>query len=436
LSLVASFLSLVQPLSCVFTAPSFQSFLQLLPGFLFAPRKTVTSLIRSSGCLHLKHFSSYHRLFSSARWSLDRLGLTLFRLLLPWCEALIELTLDDTLARKRGKKVWGAGMHHDPLLSSKKKTVLNYGHSWVVLCVALRFPFCPHKVFSLPVLFRLYLNHKAAARGRIKHKTRPQLGQELLQLLCSSFPERCFHLRADSTYGGHDFLAKLPPNCDLTSRLDLDARLYEAPPSGPRKGKGGRPRKRGERLPSPRQMLEARARRVSLDLYGRRDRVRLAEAEARWHNIPHRPLKIVAVEPLTGGRSIQAFYSTCHQAAGEEILRGYGGRWSIEETNQASKQSLGFEEPQSWSRRAVQRTAPVTMLLYSLIVLWFAQVGHRFYQAPERPWFPTKSDPSFADMLSTLKRQSLRQEVFSLLDRGRVRKKLLDLLLVLAHAGP
>jgi len=434
MTLVASFAALVQPLAPAFTAPSFESFLTLLAGWLFARRKTITGLIQAAGALHKKHFSSYHRLFSAARWSLDRLGLALFSLLRPWCGEVVALTLDDTLARKRGKHVFGVGMHHDPLLSSRRKAVLNWGHSWVVLCVAPRFPFCPKKVFSLPILFRLYLNHNAARRARLAHKTRPQLGQELLHVLCRAFPAYGFHVRADSAYGGHDVLAHLPQNCDLTSRLDLDARLYDAP--GPRGPGRGRPRKRGARRPSPRQMLLARARRATLDLYGRKDRVRLVEAEARWHHVPNRPLKIVAVAPLTGGRGVQAFYSTCHEASGQEVLCGYSERWSIEETNQASKQSLGFEEPQAWTRRAVKRTAPVAMLLYSLVVLWFAKVGHLAYRAPERPWYPSKDTPSFADMLATLQRQHLEQEISSLLPEGHLGQKLFQLVVTAAQVGP
>ena len=105
-------------------------------------------------------------------------------------------------------------------------------------------------------------------------------------------------------------LAWLPANCDLTSRLPLDARLY-APPPERRPGTRGRPRKRGERLPSPQQMLEQQqARRLTLQLDGRQDKVRLVEAVAYWYAVPQRPLKVVTVEPLTGGRPVQAFYST------------------------------------------------------------------------------------------------------------------------------
>jgi hypothetical protein len=66
-----------------------------------------------------KHHSAYYRLFAAARWSLDALGLALFHLIVPLlAPGPVPLTLDDTLARKRGLKVFGAGMHHDPLARS------------------------------------------------------------------------------------------------------------------------------------------------------------------------------------------------------------------------------------------------------------------------------------------------------------------------------
>lgn len=86
-------------------------------------------------------------------------------------------------------------------------------------------------------------------------------------------------------------------------------------------------------------------------------------------------------------------------------------RWSVEVTFHASKQYLGFEEPQGWSERAVERTAPMAMLLYTLIVHWYASEGHREARLRIRPWYTRKSRPSFADMLSTLKRLSLQQRI-------------------------
>jgi hypothetical protein len=75
---------------------------------------------------------------------------------------------------------------------------------------------------------------------------------------------------------------------------------------------------------------------------------------------------------------------------------------------------LGFEEPQGWTRRAVQRTAPVAMLLYALVVLWFSGEGHRHCQPPRRPWYPGKTQASLADMLATLRCQTVKAEVLSM----------------------
>lgn len=89
--------------------------------------------VRRSRTSKAKHHSAYHRLFSVVQGSLDRVGLAVFGLVEAWAGGReIVLTLDDTLARKRGtKRLFDAGMHHDPLQSSKKKAVMSWGHSWV-----------------------------------------------------------------------------------------------------------------------------------------------------------------------------------------------------------------------------------------------------------------------------------------------------------------
>ena len=123
---------------------------------------------------------------------------------------------------------------------------------------------------------------------------------------------------------------------------------------------------------------------------------------------------MVAVEPLAGGRKPQAFFSTCPDDTAAAVLTRYAAPWSMEVTNHDAKGQLGFEEPQGWTRRAVQRTAPVAMLLYSLVVLWFGREGHRHYAPPHRPWYSGKTQASFADMLATLRCQSAKHEVLSM----------------------
>jgi hypothetical protein len=416
-SLVPSFLDLLQPLSCVMTAPSFQSFLTIATGWVFARRRTVTGMILAADAVgtHAKHHSAYHRLFAAARWSLDEMGLAVFGLiLLPLLDGLILLGIDDTLARKRGLKVFGVGMHHDPLLSTRKTAITNWGHCWVVLGVICKLPFCGDRWFCLPILFRLYVPRKTAQKKRLPYYTKPQLAVQMLGVLCRRFTHRPFHAVGDSAYGGKSVLLKLPDNCGLSSRLAMDARLYDAPPARTKNRKGGRPRKRGQRLPTPQQMLAGRCGHLTLNIYGRRDTSRVSQCVARVYAAPDRPLKIVAVQPLSGGRKPQAFFSTCPTDTIEQVLVRYAARWSLEVTNHDAKGQLGFEQPQGWSKPAVQRTAPMAMLLYSLVVLWFSREGHRYYRPANRPWYIGKADASFADMAATLRCQSVKSEVLSM----------------------
>ena len=427
MELVPGFAALLQPFAMTMTTPTFDSFLTIATGWVLAGRHTVTRMILAAGDSADKHYSSYHRVFSAARWSLDRAGLALFDRMAPWLESNALLALDDTLARKRGRKMFGCGMHHDPLLSTRNKAVLNWGHSWVVLGVIVELPFRPGHYYCLPILFRLYLNRAKAAKHRRVYRTRPELAVAMLTTLCNHRENRRFHVVADSAYGGQSVLNHLPKNCDLTSRLLMDARLYDAPPER-KPGTNGRPRKRGDLLASPAAMLAERCRHVSFAIYGRTEQARVADCEARVHKAPDRPLRIVAVEPLTGGRQRQAFYSTCHHATAQQVIAWYASRWSIEVAFHDGKQHLGFQEPQGWSRPAVERTAPVAMLLYSLIVLWFAREGHRHYRPLDCPWYKSKADPSFADMLATLRRVSVRRKVLSLALRGPGSRKVRQLL--------
>ena len=114
-----SFVEFVQPVAPVFAVPTFSSFFTVLTGWVFARRRVVTRMIeaddavKSPGRDGAKHHSAFHRVFSAARWSLDELGLAVFTLIEPWLNAdAVLLSLHDPLARKRGLKVFGVGMHH------------------------------------------------------------------------------------------------------------------------------------------------------------------------------------------------------------------------------------------------------------------------------------------------------------------------------------
>jgi len=74
MELVPGFGLLLQGLAATMTAPTFDSLITIMTGWVFAPRRTVTRMILAVGPAASKHYSSYHRLFSAARWSLDAVG--------------------------------------------------------------------------------------------------------------------------------------------------------------------------------------------------------------------------------------------------------------------------------------------------------------------------------------------------------------------------
>jgi len=448
MQLTQSFVSLLQEFRCLFTRPSFVSFLALVTGWVLSYRRRfVTELIESSDCTRKGHHSRYHRFFSAAVWSLDTLCGVLARLLvkvfLP--TGVIELAVDDTLCRKRGLTVYGTGMHHDPLISSRAMKLVSWGHDWVVLCLVVRLPFwSPTKVWALPIAFRLYRNRQGltkgkkgqktkAAKGKPKdHRTRPELAVELISLVSSWFPERRLLVTGDSAYGGRSVLSKLPGNVDLISHVHPKGALY-APAPAPRPSDKGRRRKKGVRLPTMTQWA-ADARQpwqtLSFDQFGLHATLQVKTRQALYYKAgKDRLLTIVLVHDALGKRPEQMFYCTCLDWDARTILAYYAGRWSIEVTFENGKQLLGLEDPANRTEMAVKRTAPMALVLYSLSVLWFHLVGHAHVKFPHRPWYRKKAEPSFADVLGTLRHQSWLEKKRQVQSKTTLLKKYLAQLL-------
>ena len=90
-----------------------------------------------------------------------------------------------------------------------------------------------------------------------------------------------------------------------------------------------------------------------------------------------------------------------------------------------TKQHLDFEDPQSWSREAVRRTAPLGLLYYGLVIYWYVTSGHKQKTNEEYPWYKKKKHESFADMLIALKQQSFcnRISAFGLSGQGSGKTK-------------
>jgi hypothetical protein len=446
------------------TAPTFNSFCTVLCGWLFARRHTVTGALRAcgGGGAPAKHHSAYHRVFAAARWSLDAVGLAMLALvlntpgLLGGHAAMPFLVVDDTVCRRRGWRMFGVDSHYDAAgtgrkLSNANRSLKVRGHCWVVLGIVVPVPFRPGHHVCLPLLFRLYMNKRAAAANGKPYRGKPHQGRDLVKIVAAAAcPGRPFHLLVDSAYAGQKTLRALPAGWEMTARWQTKVKLCAPPPppppadeqqqqqqqvdakadaKGDAKGDAkaaadGRGRRsavarRGEPLPTPAEMIDRRPcdERLELDVFGNRQRYRVATCQACLNTVPGRVLRVVVTELLTrGGRGRPdrqaVVYSTAADASAEEVLTWYALRWSVEVTFRDAKQQLGCGGPQAWTELGVTRSTPTLLLAYAAVVLWYFRDGHRRWRGGPRVaagWYPHKGDAvSFADMLATLRRATLR----------------------------
>jgi len=436
MQLTTSFALLLIHFHSVFSAPSFQSFSLVMTGWIMSSRpRFVTECILSGSTAPTKHFTCFHRLFAIAVWSLDSLCGILAHLIvqtfLP--NGTIHLAVDDTLCYKRGLHIYATGMHYDPLRSSKRKRSTSWGHDWVTVSILVRgLPWCPNKVWALPIAFRLYKNQQGNRKAnknlptptegspstqrksaQPKHQTRPELASELLKMVACWFPDRQLSVSGDSLYGGQSIAKHLPAKMDLISRVHAKGAMYDFAPTKP-KGQRGRRKKKGERLSG---MLEWAKdsqpwEEMNFKRFGLNAHVQIKSRKCLYYGVTNdRPVTVVLVEDLVGKRPMSMFYATDIHLTPRQILEQYADRWATEVMYRDVKQSLGFQDPANRTEKAVRRTAPMALVLYSLIVVWAHQGGHSSIRYPDRPWYRKKAEPSFADLLSAVRRESCRENL-------------------------
>src|ERR671916_2277949 len=229
----------------------------LLVGAILVPgQRTVTSILRISGLCRERRFASYHRVLNRAAWSGRAGARVLLGLLLDAFvpHGPVLLGLDDTIERRRGKRIGAKGIYRDPVRSSKGHFVKASGLRWLSLMLLVPISWAG-RVWALPFLTALAPSERySQERGR-RHKKLTDWARQLVLQARRWLPDRALVLVADSGFAALDLLAALARRgVTCVTRLRLDAALYgPAPPRRP--GAVGRPRTRGPRLPTLSEVL-------------------------------------------------------------------------------------------------------------------------------------------------------------------------------------
>jgi len=246
---------LLLSLFCIFTCPTQQTFAELVFGWIMAGgKRAISSVIKAMEGVRSKSYSTFYRFFSKAKWEVDQLGLAVASLAIRLFyagQSILYTTGDDTIARRSGPKVYGAGIHYDCSNSTRGTVKATWSNSWVVLSLLVKVPFLPRPI-SIPLLFRLYLSQKTCDKLDIPFKTRSELMAEMVQVLGSRFSDYRIILSADGAYANQLLVSSLPLHVDLVSRVQKNATLNTFPKKA-RRRRRGRPRKKGRSsLSSPR----------------------------------------------------------------------------------------------------------------------------------------------------------------------------------------
>ncbi len=439
-----------------FTAPSFGNFVALVLGFVLAPGRRWIS--RAIGAPRLlgprKHHSTFYRFFSRARWEPDVVGRCLFGLVAGLLPREIDLLVDDTLCRRAGPRIFGVGAHVDLINSRYQRRgragsfmAFALGVDWVVLAVWIPLPWNPQRGLALPLLARLYRTRKTCPKARYRKRT--ELAREMIEIFATWLPAGyTAHLVTDREYACGPVLKDLPGGVHFTGPMDPKAALFSRPM--PRPGRG-RPRTKGRRLASPQQRFKGRGwRRHQVRLYGAEVPLLLKTFVCLWPTVLRtRAVRVYLTHDPRGRYQDRAYFSTALDQPAEEALARIARRWELEVAFRNGKQSFGWTDPQNgWSRgrrprrcaqAASSRTFPFLLMAYSITVAWYLRHGRPAEDVTRarkaRPWHRHKREPSFDDMLGSLKREIWRHQLFRGHLARQTRRKILALLPILDSAA-
>jgi hypothetical protein len=391
----------------------------LLIGAILAPgKRTVTSLLRITGLSRERRFTNYHRVLNRVSWDVRTAARRLLSLLIAAFAPTgpVVLGIDDTIERRRGKRIRAKGIYRDPVRSSKSHFVKASGLRWLSLMLLAPIPWA-ERLWALPFLTVLAPSERyCRERGR-RHKKLTDWARQMALQARRWLPGREIVLLGDSSFAALDFLVTVARH-GLTgiTRLRLDAALYEPAPLR-RPGTIGRPRTKGARLPNLADVLVDEAtcwQQVTVPAwYGERERVvEICSATAVWRHagLPVLPIRWVLLRDPQQRFDPQALLCTDPARDPLQIIRWYVRRWQMEVTFREVRDHLGVETQRQWSERAIARTTPCLLALFSIVTLLATRLDRRARSAVCTDAWYRKLRPTFADTLAAVRRQFWREQ--------------------------
>ena len=405
----------------LFSKKVFEHAKVLLMGAILCVRaRTVCSALRSVGLQNLKQFHKFHRVLSLSKWSAHKAAKILLEMLLNRFvtkEQPIVFGIDETVERRWGQKIKTRGIHRDAVRSSRSHFVKCSGLKWI--CVMLLVPIhWAGRVWALPFLSVLMPSKKYHEAQGKKHKKLTDWARQIILQLKRWLPNRSIIIVADASYACYKLLDSLPDKVHMITRLRLDARLFDFPPPRP-KGKRGPTQIIGDRQLTLKQRLsdsKTKWRSVIIDQwYGHQQKTLLiCSGKAIWYKASYAavPLRWIIIKDPEEKLRPMALLCTDVDLELDQVISFFVRRWTVEVTFEETRKHLGVETQRQWSDKAIQRTTPALMALFSIITLWADYLyKHNSLSLKTYAWYQ-KSHPTFSDAIASVKDRIWRDQKF------------------------
>ena len=210
-------------------------------------KRTVTSILKVMGLSSEKKFVNFHRVLNRAKWSAFQGSKTLLGLIIAIFSTVYPLVIgiDETIERRKGKKIKAKGCYRDAVRSTEKKVVNCFGLKWIAMMAIVPLPWSG-RCWALPFLTVL-ANSKASNEAINKrHKTTVDWTRQMIMQVRRWFPNLAIVLVGDGAYAAVSLALccmGFPTPVTLVSRLRLDASLYDFPEPNPSGKRGPKPKK-------------------------------------------------------------------------------------------------------------------------------------------------------------------------------------------------
>ena len=376
-------------------------------------KRTVTSILKIMGMKDEKRFTNYHRVLNRANWRPLQAAKILLGLLVPLVASSLPLiiAIDETIERRKGKKISAKGCYRDAVRSTGKNVVKCFGLKWISMMLIVPLPWSK-RPWALPFLTVLAPPKAYNEANGKRHKTTVDWAIQMIKQVRRWLPEKSIVLVGDGAYAAVALVlccAGLTVPVTLVSRLRLDAALYDFPLSDPPSKPGPKPKK-GKKQPSlKKRVADPNTRWTPIEILwydGIKRSLEIFSGISLWYTpgkVPV-PIKWIVVRDPKGKLRTEAFFSTNLEAGVLQILHWFILRWNIEVTFEELRAHLGIETQRQWSDKAIARSTPALFGLFSIVVLVaIKMLKNKTMPILKCAWY-RKQEATFSDVIAFVRR--------------------------------